>query len=418
MKTPILIALLAVALAANAWLLRPRAALPPPPVAMAPAASTASAAPVAITWSALAQDKPADLAAKLRAAALPPHLQRALVAAQIEEEFRVREEALRGPRKKLKYWQTEPPLSLATRKALAELRREKSRLRVALLGADPADVADETNPLPPEKRTAARLINEDYAAILKELRDLAGTRGTLLPSERAQLTALENEQRRELAALLSPAELAEFDARFSPASAQVRYAIFGMNPTEEEFRKILAAQQGIEAEMRGTDRPVAQWVDFFNREELRTKLDAAVKAAVGDARFADYKRAQDGEFQQLARFTLRGGNALDGAVSAWGVRSEAAVESRRIADDKALSDEQKGAALQALATKTREQFGAAVGPAAAAAYLQSPSASWFAYIDKGWAVTIRDRGMSMSPVSPAAKASQVRPPAAAPPPRP
>ena len=409
MKTPLIFAFFVAALAVNAWLFRPHAsAVLPVAVAAAPVAETVAAAP--LTWSALAQDQPADLAAKLRHTALPAHLQRALLAAEIDEQFRLREEALRGPRKKLKYWQTEPPLSLATRKALAELRREKSRLRVELLGPDPADAADDTNPLPLEKRTAARLINEDYAATLKELRDLAGIRGTLLPAERAQLTAFENEQRRELAALLTPGELAEFDARYSPTTQQLRYSIFGMSPTEDEFRRILAAQWSIEDEMRGTDKPVGQWVDFLNREDLRAKLDAAVKAAVGDARFADYQRAKDGEFQTLARFTARAGSPLDGAVQAWGVRSEAAIESRRIADDKEMSDEQKGDALKTLANKTREQFGAAVGPAAAAAYLQSPSASWFAYIDKGWAVTIRDRGMSMSPVSPAAKASQVRPP--------
>ena len=407
MKTSVLIVLFTAALAANVWLLRPHATGPAP--AAAPISLSVAPAIAPLAWAALAPDTPAALADRLRAAGLPPHLVRALLAAEIDEQFHLREEALRGPRMKLKYWQTEPPLSLAMRKALADLRREKSRLRVELLGPDPADAADNTNPLPVEKRTAARLINDDYAATLKELRDLAGIRGTLLPAERAQLTALENDQRRELAALLTPAELAEFDARYSPTTQQLRYSIFGMAPTEEEFRKILSAQQAIEQEMRGTDKPVAQWVDFFYREDLRTKLDDAVKAALGDARFADYQRAKDGEFQTLARFTARAGSPLDGAVQAWGIRSEAAVESRRIADDKALSDEQKGDALKSLANKTREQFGAAVGPAAAAAYLQSSSAGWFAYIDKGWAVTIRDRGMSMSPVSPAAKASQVRP---------
>ena len=415
MKTSAIIALFAATLAANVWLLRPRAEPPAPPIAATPSAPVA---PAALTWAAISQEKLSTLATRLRLLALPEHLTRAILAAEIDEQFRLREEALRGPRKKLKYWQTEPPLSLATRKAFAELRRERSRLTVELLGPDPADAADDTNPLPVEKRTAARLINGDYAAILQELRTLAGNRGTLLPAERAQLTAFENDQRRELAALLTPAELAEFDAHYSPATQQLRSSVFGMGPTEEEFRKILSAQWAIEAEMRGTDKPVAQFVDFYNREDLRTKLETAVKAALGDARFADYQRAKDGEFQTLARFTARAGAPLDGAAQAWEVRTAATVESRHIADDKTLSDEDKGAALKALTSKTREQFSTAVGAAAADAYLGSSSASWFAYLDKGWAVTIRDRGMSMSPVSPAAKASQVRPASGASTPRP
>ncbi len=410
MKTSMIFALFAATLAANAWLLRPRSTTPSAAsIDSATAVNAATPPPAPLSWSAFAHGQPAALAEQLRRAALSPQLQRAILSAEIEEQFRLREEALRGPKKKLKYWQTEPPLSLATRKALAELRREKSRLRVELLGPDPADAKDDTNPLPLEKRTAARLINSDYAAILKELRDLAGIRGTLLPSERAQLTAFENEQRRELAALLTPAELADFDAHYSPATQQLRYAVFGMSPTEEEFRKILSAQWAIEEEMRNTDKPVAQFVDFYNREDLRNKLDDAVKAALGEARFADYQRAREGEFQTLARFTARAGSPLEGAVQAWDIRAAAASESRRIADDKALSDEQKGEALKSLAIKTREQFAAAVTPAAANAYLGSASASWFNYIDSGWAVTIRERGMSMSPVSPAAKASQVRP---------
>jgi hypothetical protein len=407
MKTPTLVILLVIALAANAWLLRPHPAASPPTTAALAHPAPAASAPLA--WSALATKDLVALATKLRNAALPPHLARALLAAEIDEQFRLREESLRGPRKKLKYWQTEPPLSVATRAALLALHREKSRVRTELLGPDFVDAADDSNPLPLAKRTPARLINEDYAATLRELRSLAGIRGTLLPAERAQLTALENDQRQELAALLTPAELADFDAHYSPATQALRYSLFGMAPTETEFRAVLAARLAIEDEMRGTDKPVAQSVDFLNREDLRTKLNDAVRAALGDARFADYQRAGEGEFQMLARFASRGGATLDQATQTWTLRTSATQESVRISEDQALSDDQKADALKALAATTHDRAGALIGPEAAAAYLKSPSASWFAYIDQGWAVTLQYRGMGMRPVSPAAKASSQRP---------
>ena len=345
----------------------------------------------------------AERGERLRVAGLPSHLVRAYLEEEIEEQFRAREAAIRGPSRPLKFWQTPAPITVEMRSALLQLKREKSRLRLQLLGPDPADLTEIDHPYPPEKRTAVRRLMEDYAEAGKELR-IIGNRDNFLAAERAQRSAFESERSRELAELLTPDEMLEFPARYSEAAKYSKYYVSGMGATEGEFRLILEAQRAAEEAVRGTEKPVKEWFDLVNREDLRQQVDDYLKNRLSAERFADYKRANDFDFQMMARIAGRAGATLQAAKEAWEQRTVATVESRRIGDDRTLTDEQKGIALQNLAANTREQMEAYLTPAGTAAYLQSSAANWFVHIAEGWAVTVRDRGMEMSPVSAAAKA--------------
>jgi hypothetical protein len=102
-----------------------------------PASTSPSSPELATHWAALHSNDLAKYAANLRAAGLPDSLVRRIIAAEIDEQFRAREEALRPPRKPLKYWQTDSSRpSMETQLALLDLRREKARLRAQILGPE------------------------------------------------------------------------------------------------------------------------------------------------------------------------------------------------------------------------------------------------------------------------------------------
>ncbi|MEO5958135.1 MAG: hypothetical protein ABIZ49_12225, partial [Opitutaceae bacterium] len=185
---------------------------------------------------------PGDLlafAASLRTSALPVPLIRALLAAEIDEIFRTRETALLPPKNpSLPWWQRDnTPVPLANRLTLLALRREKSRLRVKLLGPDP-DAPDDGSSLSPAKREAARLLAADYAETTDAISYGGIWERLLLPAEKAALATLEAQQKTELAALLTPAELADFERHTSSVVQDIREDLHGFDATDEEFAAI------------------------------------------------------------------------------------------------------------------------------------------------------------------------------------
>jgi hypothetical protein len=109
-----------------------------------------------------------------------------------------------------------------------------------------------------------------------------------------------------------------------------------------------------------------------------------LKSALGEARAAEFFRAQDYEFQSLAQLALRENLPLDAAVRAYDLRTSTSEESGRIFDDKNLTTDQKRAAMQTLAQNTRAQLIGTLGPNAGAAY--ASSATWLLAIEKGTSV--------------------------------
>jgi hypothetical protein len=407
MKTFLILALLAVSVTANGIILYRRVTTTTSLTAVKQA--TASV-PVATTDDARRPTVPpvpggsqgdaelGPLVAALRAAGWPEHLVRAFVGAQIDEQFRAREAALHPSRKKLKFWQQDDtPVPWQTRLALLDLQREKARLRVQMLGPDPAtdERGNRFDHLPPAKRDLARQITEDYTAMLETVRTEAGT--LPLATDRERIKYLEAERRRDLAALLTPEELAEHDRRFSPFAERIRDQLRYFDATPAEEQAIFAAQS-IQLPMRssilGEEFAVAATPEAQRQQEAQAaQANEQLKAALGPARYEEYLRAKNYEFQQLSDLTTRAGLPDGAATQVFGVRDAASTESNRILADLALTDDQKRAALKLLADNTRAQIGAVIGPVAADAYTKT--ARWLKQFEEGAAVTFRgDSGTS------------------------
>jgi hypothetical protein len=308
-------------------------------------------------WKSLFDSDLAAFAAKLRAAGLSERVVRAILSAQIDEQFRVREAALLPAKKKLQsWWQTDTtPVPLQTRLVQLALRREKSRLRWIVLGLDPDAPSEEDSPLSAEKLSLARMITGDYEAIRRE----GFQTRLLMPAEREQLDALQAEKRRELAAVLSPTELADYEMRTSPAVADMRERLHGFDATDAEFPAIFDYFKNYGAAAKtGLNAAVEQ------------ELEKPARAALGEERFAEFARAKSYDFRNLSSLAARAGLAPQAAVEVFDLRENIAKESARIGNDPNLPLDEKAAALQALAQNTRAQIVAKLGPAASPAYLK------------------------------------------------
>lgn len=346
---------------------------------------------LAAHWTALRNNDLAQFTANLRAAGLPDPLIRRIIAAEIDDQFLAREEALRPPRKKLKYWQTDnSTLPMETQLALLDLRREKARLRAQILGPEliPTNNFDD-NPIAPSKREMLKLIAEDYNTMINAVR---GQGSMLLAAENDKIKYLQAEKKRELSELLSPEEMAEYEKRSSPITQRLRSQLKDFDASDAEFNAIYATEKAfqdrIDASKNSSDESWKVRTDAFQ------EITAQLKPQLGDSRFADYLRARDDEYQQLAQLAQRTGLPASVAASVFDLREIASKKSVEIFDSKTLSQDEKRTALETLAASTRAQIRTSLGTEAADAYFNTAD-RWLNTIAHG-KITFSDFGRSRS----------------------
>lgn len=366
-----------------------------PTASQAPPAADSTAGRTAPLWTAFGSSDLPTLIAQLRAAGFPPAVIQAIASARIEGQFTSRLRALAAQVENAPFWR--PSLTSMSNNARffeerTQIYRERARQLRELLGqefiasASPDASAQQQRQygqLPPAKISLIERINDDYAEMISQVR--LATNGIFLPEDREKLALLEREKRADLAAILTPQELEDYEMRSSPITQRLRSAMTWMNATEEEFRAVFRIQQQLGDPINYAMMGVRPTTSFQERQERDKQMASAVVSALGEKRAAEYERAQHHEFQQLARIVQRENRDLQAAITAFDLRASTAEGSIRIHENRSLAPEQRLAALRELAQKTREQLSATLGAAAGKAY--ADSATWLQAIESGRAVS-------------------------------
>jgi hypothetical protein len=256
----------------------------------------------------LQTDDLSTLAARLRASGFPPALVRAILAAQIDEQFAARRKALRSADANLPFWKdqsSDPKLMTA----LAQLDREQQKLLRQLLGAD-AEADDPSSRLY-QNRSVGFLPAEKADAISRLLRDYDERRSDLYASgfssntDRAKFDALEKEQHDAVARVLTPAELVEYDLRNSQTADSLRTDLSAFNPTEAEFRALYPLQAAFDERWGSNFGLTLSADERRQREDAQKLLTDQIKAALGPERAADYERATDYNYRSTSQLVER-----------------------------------------------------------------------------------------------------------------
>ena len=281
----------------------------------APVPSAASAAAqttqFAKSWSELQAGDLKTLPERLRAAGFPPSMIRAIVAAQVNEQFSARRKELLGNQAEQPFWKNQRSgmIDPKTMTALRDLGKEQMALMKSLLG-DSAPGNDEINAwqrrqfgnLAPEKLTQLQSINTDYGELQQEIMQKAN--GVMLPEDREKLTYLEKEKLADIAKTLTPQEFEEFQLRSSNTANQLRGQLGSFNTTEAEFRALYKAAAAID-EKYGTGGPFGGLRNPGDYQNRQADMLAQAKAVLTPERFADYKLATDPQSSQVSRLVAR-----------------------------------------------------------------------------------------------------------------
>jgi hypothetical protein len=346
---------------------------------------------------------------ELRAAGVDEELIRAIVSARIWKRYESRFKALQpgGDEKKPwwkndddgGYWGMQSKEQRAQVKALqAEIKAESERV----LGKDPR--SESMNPwlerqygfVSAEKREALQELEQDYNELSSELQ--RESRGFQMPLDSEKARFLQEEKRRDLALILTPEEMADYDLRQSRTAQNLRWQMTKMDATEAEYRAIFEIRKefddlyseydGFGNRMRRNNDPEAR----KERGEAEKAMKAQIKEALGPERYQAYVRSNDHDYQQLQNATKRFQLPPDTPAKIYDLRDEFPKKAMLVADDPNLSPDEKKAELGKLAGEARERVKATLGADVAQVYFDNNGMPWVRQLEQGTIITFDEDG--------------------------
>jgi hypothetical protein len=348
--------------AAVIWLLRPQERQPavgPAQVASVHPANSARAsavpeAPVSgkaaasLTWAALESPDYKQFIKNLRAFGCPEETIRDIIVADIHKLYARKRAALSKP-EPFKFWQPEPERGAAaareSRKQWRALQDEEQSVLAELFGASwKADIAradadpveDERffGPLPADKREKVRALVDRFGEAEADVYfRMAG--GELSADDKKRLREIKQQERRELAALLTPAELEEYDVRNSETAERIRGALLGQDWSKEEFLAVFRLQKTFDDRFEDSSGKASAEL-----KAAAAQLESQLKGVLGEQRYAEYSRGQSEDYQELSRLVESFNLPATTAAKVYSVQGLARDQLDALGRDTSLAPEQ------------------------------------------------------------------------------
>jgi hypothetical protein len=273
---------------------------------------------------------------------------------------------------------TDPKLQ----RQMAELDREQRNLVRSLLGVDmQVELAkyweDDYDPaaydfLPADKRDQILALKAKYDEMENEIYTRA--QGIMLEHDEQELRALEQQRQVELASLLSPQELEAYEMRHSHTAENLRNQLSGFEPSEDEFQRLFRLQKDFDEQINralpeSSDEVQAE-IRARAQEEGQRALQDEMRKVLGNDRYAEWQRAQDPDYKALVQISDRYNLPAETSQKVYGYKMQAEQQKQQVESNPNLSEEQRQAALAAIATETEKAVAAAMGPSVYKSYLR------------------------------------------------
>lgn len=277
-------------------------------------------------------------------------------------------------------WWRNGVLTPTDREELAQAQRELAEAMTAAYGVDllSRGQVDPLTFLPAAKRQALSRVIQDYEEMMAKF----GASGLQLPSDREKLKLLRAERDRDIAALLSPAELVDYELRTSSSAQMLRNRFGDAIETENDFRKLFALQKAFDEKNppfsgRVTPEQVQQ------RSAAERQLQEDMRTALGEDKYAAIRRASDNDLRTVESLASRLNLPADTTDRVAATRASYATESQRINSDTSLTPQQRRTQLQDLANRAKTDLAGTLGAEAADAYAQR--STWVSMLQGGMA---------------------------------
>lgn len=255
------------------------------------------------TWNTLQAPDLVTERDRLRAEGFPDNMIRAILGAQIRERYAAQRKAIEQTAD-VPYWKTFKP-DPATSAALRNLAQAERKELRELLGPNPGDYdAERFKRLIPnlsdEKADALSAITQRY----NEQRADLFRGGPMAPDDQEKMRALDKAAQAELATVLTPEELEQYDLRSSRTAMQLQYNLSAFNPSEAEYRALYRLQAAFD-EQFGQMYVAPTPEEMKARTQAQRDLQDQIAAALGPDRYAQYQRATDYNYRETIKLVGR-----------------------------------------------------------------------------------------------------------------
>ncbi|HMJ64977.1 MAG TPA: hypothetical protein VK615_06475, partial [Candidatus Binatia bacterium] len=168
----------------------------------------------------------------------------------------------------------------------------------------------------------------------------------------------------EMAQVLTPTELEEYQLRNSPTAASLRAQLHGFNPSEEEFRKLFQMQKTFDDQFNNgfnvTD-PNQTDVQAAARDQAQQALESEMRKALGSQRYAEYQRVQDPDYPPLRQLMERFDASPSLAGKVIDMKLEAERQKLRLEANPNLTPDQRAQALARIRDATEQSVAQTMG---------------------------------------------------------
>ena len=346
-------------------------------------------------------------AAKLRKAGVPDRMARLLVGEALHEEYRTKQRVLIGPSDLATFWKS--AASAADREkqtALRKLARDHEDLLTQLYGAGDMVAANRDRlvrlygPLPDEKLERIDRIHADYGDMTDDIRARSG--GLLLATDREMLALLDQECRKDVAAILTAEELERYDMLTSVTARTLRARLATFAPSETEFRALFRLQREFDERFA---LPSGAADDGRQRERstAESELESRIRAALGEGRYAEYRLQQEPSYRIAARIAERYGLPPKRAGDVHALSKSTQSKLQALRDDTKLTPAEAREALSKLGRETDERLVALLGGDGAELYRQTSCGAWLRALERAAAEpAVTREAPSVTPAPPPA----------------
>ncbi len=365
-----------------------------------------------LSWQALESTNYVAYMQNLRGFGCPDETILDIILTDIGRLYARRRAQLRAQAPPPKFWETGDPaghgaaLPPEVRRQLRELDQDQEVLVRELLGvnfrAELAKYWSEDEPatlnlgfLPSAKQQSVQSLHDKYAALEEGIYGRAN--GLFLDEDQAELQRLQKQREADLAQVLGPQELEEYQLRNSETAQNLRVQLAGFQPSEEEFRKIFQLQKTFDDNF-GQAFDVTDETALALRGRAQSEASEAmgeeIRKVLGPQRFAEYARAQDDDYRGLVQVAERFNLPRDVAGSVYDMKTAAERQKASVEANATLSEEQRGRMLAAIARTTEQNVAATLGDKVYKSY-QKSAGQWL-----GSLYQVNENNLALPPETP------------------
>ncbi|MDQ6633065.1 MAG: hypothetical protein M3Y82_15140, partial [Verrucomicrobiota bacterium] len=215
--------------------------------------------------------------------------------------------------------------------------------------------------LPQEKKDSLQDIQQKFEEMKQEI--YRKIKGYFDQDDQNEIKKINRQQHDEMAKVLSPDELFEYEVRHSEIARDLKdNELPGFDASEQEFRAIFKAKQAQEFARVNDESDSEDKAARAQQMKDQQEAEKFLKASLGEDRFKEFKMAEDWDYRNLVQMTERQGLPKDSAKKVYEMKDEVEKAAQQIRSDKNLTPAQRKQKLLEIKTATETAATETLGP--------------------------------------------------------